>query len=106
MSVSPNRYGWSLEGHQPFEFATNYKMQTSKQRLEKVSEDDLDNERHLELIGNISSKLAKDHLIRGQNWAQYKDKCKIGITATWSYSKSTDFPAVFFYLCHGTHENK
>ena len=69
MSVSPNRYGWSLEGHQPFEFASNYMMQTSKQCLEKVSEDDLDNEQRLELIGNFSSKLAKDHLIRGQNWA-------------------------------------
>ena len=69
MSVSPNRYGWSLEGHQPFEFASNYKMQTSKQCLEKVREDDLDNEQHLELIGNFPSKLAKDHLIRGQNWA-------------------------------------
>ena len=69
MSVSPNRYGWSLEGHQPFEFASNYKMQTSKQCLEKVREDDLDNEQHLELIGNFSSKLAKDYLIRGQNWA-------------------------------------
>ena len=69
MSVSPNRYGWSLEGHQPFEFASNYKMQTSKQCLEKVREDDLDNEQHLELIDNFSSKLAKDHLIRGQHWA-------------------------------------
>ena len=69
MSVSPNRYGWSLEGHQAFELASNYKMQTSKQCLEKVREDDLDNEEHLELIGNFTSKLVKDHLIRGHHWA-------------------------------------